>query len=591
MMRRLMNLINLFFTSALLTILASCASAPQSDRLCPKIIIHTSESMDEFELSDTEKRLICGDVENPAYKVIPSYQASYMLTGLLQSRGYSQPRFEYVGDELHVYPEKKSYVKKVVVISENPSDSEMVEKEVMRKFKKEVITPKVLDEIEHVSITLLRNNSYPCSNLESSVDASLETVTIKLSGLIPFQFGIIPREEIPGVDERALARFYPFIAEDYFSEKKMTLAEKRFLRSGVVQGTYFQEKCDLKANQFSLSQQFIPGTSKTIRLGIGASTEVGPMVRARWSNQRSGDMASLLEANVQLSFKNQTFSFLSDRYIWKDAPRRSLLTTFDVERNEQGNYEEITAELSPHVQWNRDGTSRLWTWSTGPSLIAGAYRTAADDSDTKKIKTGAIEGMLQTKSHDYEVFDLHPEDGDFMQFNFDFRHPSFGFDNPLLKLDLSYLKLMRLGNLGKGSAIGGVRVTTSTTIVPDDVALADLPPSVKFYGGGSDDVRGFRLSTLPDNNGLGALTKLSFKLEFRKTYVFIPTIESFSFLDMTYFGFRPWEIEDRIWYSPGTGFRWLSPIGIVQLYGARALSNKNIKDNGNYFYVGLGGVF
>ena len=165
MMRRLMKLINFFFFTVIVTILASCASAPQSDRLCPKIIVHTNESMDEFELNETEERLICGDPENPAYKVIPSYQASYMLTGLLQSRGYSQPRFEYVGDELHVYPEKKSYVKKIVVISDNPTDSEMVEKEMMRKFKKEIITPKVLDEIEHASITLLRNNTYPCSKL------------------------------------------------------------------------------------------------------------------------------------------------------------------------------------------------------------------------------------------------------------------------------------------------------------------------------------------------------------------------------------------------------------------------------------------
>ena len=582
---------NLFFTTALTLFLTACASAPKSDRICPKIIVHTKESMDEFELNETETRLICGDAENSAYKLIPSYQASYMLTGLLQSRGYSQPRFEYEGDLLHVYPENKSFVKEVVVISDNPNDSEMIKKEVLRKFKKEVITPKLLDEIELVSLTMLRNNSYPCSKIESSVDASVETVTITVSGLVPFQFGKITKEELVGVKERALERFYPFIEEDYFAEKKLTLTEKRFLRSGVVQGTYFQENCNLKENKFSLSQQFIPGTSNTVRLGVGASTEVGPMIRAKWSNQRSGDMASLLEANLQLSFKKQSFSFLSDRYLWEDSPRRSLLTTLDIEKSDQGNYEEFSTELSPHIQWTRDSSSRLWTWSTGPSLILGSYRTNADSSDTKRVKTGALEGMLQIKSHDYEVFDIHPEDGDFMQFNFDFRHPTFGFDDPLLKLDLAYLRLMRLGNLGKGSAIGAVRFMASTTWVPDDVGLSKLPPSVKFYGGGSDDIRGFRLSTLPDNNGLGALTKLGTKLEFRKTNVFIPTIESFTFIDFTYFGFRSWKIEDRIWYSPGTGFRWLSPVGLVQFYGARALSNKTIKDNGNYFYVGLGGVF
>lgn len=587
-MRRQMNLSNLFFTIIFLFLLQACASAPKSDKLCPKIYIH---SKDEFELSDTEQRLICGDSEVDAYKVIPSYQASYMLTGLLQSRGYSQPRFEYEGDLLHVYPENKSHLQHVIVVSDNVADNEMVAAEIMRKYGEEVITPKLLDAIEVESITLLRNNTYPCVKLTSSVDASLETVTITLTGLESFQFGNIEKEEIAGIYNEALERFYPFIASDYFSERKLTLAEKRFLRAGVVQGTYFQEKCDLKNKTFSLNQQFIPGTSRTVRLGIGATTEVGPMFRARWSNQRSGNMASLVEANLQLSFRNQYFSLTSDRYLWRDTPRRSLLTTLEVERDDQATYLETTTQLKPHLKWTRDGTSRLWTWSTGPTLIYGSYITNADNSDTKRIKTGAVEGMLQTQSHTYEIFDLHPEDGDFMQFNFDFRHPSMGFQDPLLKLDLSYLKLLRLGNLGKGSAIGGIRLNSSTTWVPDDVLLSSLPPSVKFYGGGSDDVRGFKLSTLPDNNGLGALTKLSLKFEFRKTYVFIPTIESFTFVDTTFFGYRPWEVENRLWYSPGTGLRWLSPIGIVQGYVARSLSTEEIRDNGNYFYLGLGGVF
>lgn len=587
-MRRQMNLSNLFLSIIFLFLLQACASAPKSDKLCPKIYIHSD---DEIELSETESRLICGDSEVDAYKVIPSYQASYMLTGLLQSRGYSQPRFEYVGDLLHVYTEKKSYLKRVIVVSNNEADNKMVEDEVMRLYKEEIITPKLLDAIEELSLDLLRNNTYPCAKVSSTVDASVETVTITLTGLEPFQYGVVAKEEIAGVYTEALDRFYPFVAADYFSEKKLTLTEKRFLRSGVVQGTYFQEKCDLKNKKFSLTQQFIPGTSKTVRLGIGASTEVGPMIRAKWSNQRSGNMASLIEANLQMSFKNQYFIFSSDRYMWRETPRRSLLTTFEIERDDQTTYQETTASLKPHLKWTADSSSRQWTWTTGPTFIVGSYIDNSNDSDTKRIRTGALEGMLRTQSHTYEIFDIHPEDGDFMQFNFDFRHPSMGFVDPLLKFDLSYLRLKRLGDLGKGSAIGGVRVNTSTTWVPDEVPLASLPPSVKFYGGGSDDVRGFKLSTLPDSNGLGALTKLSVKFEFRKTHVFIPTIESFTFVDTALFGFRPWELESRLWYSPGTGLRWLSPIGMVQGYVARALSNQSVRDDGNYFYLGLGGVF
>ncbi|MBC7427186.1 MAG: BamA/TamA family outer membrane protein [Bacteriovorax sp.] len=583
-----MKLFNLIILTFFILTFESCAHKSTEEKICPKITVHSAE---KFDLSDTEKRLICGDTDSVAYKVIPSYQASYMLTAFLQSRGYSTPRFDYKDDLLEVYPDEQSFVVKVIVISESDTDSMLVEKEIMRHYKNELITPKLLDNIETEALTILRNNTYPCAKLASTVDATKGEVTIKVTGLHSFQFGFIAKEHIEGIDDRALARFYPFIDTDYFSEKKLTLAEKRFIRSGVVQGTYFQEKCDLKINEFSLGQQFIPGYSKTIRLGVGASTEVGPMIRAKWSNQRWGEMASLLEANAQFSFKNQNINFLSQNFLWANSPRRSFLTTLEISRTDQLTYEEFSVQLKPHIQWTRDGRSRLWTWETGPTLITGSYKTNSNNSDTQKIHTGAIEGLMETKSHDYELFDLHPEDGDMLQFHFDFRHPAFGFVDPLLKLDLTYLKLARLGNMGKGLAIGGVRVNTSTTWVPVDSVIANLPPSVKFYGGGSDDVRGFKLNSLPSNTGQGALTKFSVKFEFRKTYVFIPTIESFTFVDTTLFGADSWNLDKQLWYSPGTGLRWLSPIGMVQGYVARGFSNESERDYGNFFYLGLGGMF
>ena len=431
-----MNLFNLFFTIFFLCLIQACAtSKPKSDMLCPKVYLHSD---DDLELNETENLLVCGDNNVEAYKLIPSYQASYILTGFLQSRGYSQPRFEYVGDLLHVYTEKKSYLKHVIVISDNEEYNKLVEDEVMRQYADEIITPKLLDAIEKDSLKFLRDNTYPCSKIESTVDASVETVTIKMTGLIPFQYGILDKEEIQGVYSEALNRFYPFTSNDYFSASKLALTEKRFLRSGVVQGTYFQEKCDLVTPSFSLSQQFIPGTSKTVRFGIGASTEVGPMLRAKWSNQRSGSMASLIEANLQLSFKNQTFLFSSDRFMWRQNPRRSLLTTYKLERNFQSTFKETTSALKSHLKWTRDTDLREWIFTTGPTFIVGSYIYNPNNSDTKKIQTKALEGMLRTQSHTYEFFDIHPEAGDFMQFNFDFRHPSMGFIDPLLTLHLSY---------------------------------------------------------------------------------------------------------------------------------------------------------
>jgi outer membrane translocation and assembly module TamA len=241
------------------------------------------------------------------------------------------------------------------------------------------------------------------------------------------------------------------------------------------------------------------------------------------------------------------------------------------------------------MKWTRDGWNHHQLYTLGPAYESGTYNTA-ENTDTKSFATGLLEGSLQYMSHDYELFDVNPEAGDLFGFNFDARHPGLGFTDPLLKLDSTYVKLSRLTNSGRGTIVGGVRLNIGTTWVSDSVGLKDLPPSVKFFGGGSDDIRGFLLKTLPKNDGQGALTRTSLKLELRRTSLFKESIEAFAFLDNAYFGEKSWSSDPRLWYSPGIGFRWLSPIGLLQAYVSRALATAPNEDLGNFLYAGFGGT-
>lgn len=572
--------------------ISSCSTKSVNREMCPNIFI---DSPDEIKFSDTEKLLICGDPGDEAYKVIPVYQAKFMLQGFLQSRGYSSPRFVYEENILRVYTEDKSHLNNISVKAEsNTVDTKRFEKEILRRFRNDEITPDLLDEIEAKARSMARNESYPCATVSSIAEPKEGKVTVTFAGLQSFTFGDLTRGDVPGLDPAAFLRFTTFSSDEPFSEDDLLLTEKRFLRQGVVQGTFFKESCDLKKNQFSLSQDFIIGPPRTIHFGAGASTELGPVARVRWTHQRFGDMASVLSARLEASLKNQRINLRAEQFLWKSSPRRSLNTNLSYERNDQDDFLETTTTLNPTVEWTRDSRSRFWLWGAGPSFIASTYKTNLFGGD-RSFKTAAILGVLQSKTHSFELFDIHPETGEFYQFNFDFRHPSMGFTDPLIRFDLSFLKLFWLGSFGKGSSILGVRLNGGTTWVKNETTLRDLPPSVKHYGGGSDDMRGFKLNSLPDNLGLGALSKMSLKLEFRKTHFFDPNLEGFTFIDSTFFGDRPWSVESRLWYSPGAGLRWFSPIGLVQTYLARSLSNESSinssQDEGFLFFLGIGGVF
>jgi translocation and assembly module TamA len=570
----------------ILTSLIISFSAFSKEKVCKRVFIHEQN----IKLTDTEKQLVCGDKEVDAYKDVPAYQASFYLTGFLQDRGYLQPRFETVDHVLHTYVGEKSFVKKIKVISEFEKENKFVKAEIKRLHKGKVLTTSELNSIEAEAHSILRQRGFPCSKVQSEVNAKDGTVTIQLLRMAFFPFGEVPKEKIPGLRKNAFDRFYPYQAEDAFNADMLRLNEKRLTRAQVVSGTYYLENCSADLKTFSMEQRFIVGPPRTIRFGAGASTEVGPMARLKWSNNRSMSMASLLSATLEANMRNQSLNLLADSYVWKKEPRRSVLTEVEFSRDTQYDYDQFVYSIKSQVKWTKDIGNHQQIYTLGPGYETGTYSTA-DSTDTKTFATGLIYGSMQFTSHMYELFDLHPEEGDTLEASFDYRDPYFGFDEKLLKIDTTFAKLYRIANSGRGTIVGGVRFIGGTTWVREDIALKSLPPAVKFYGGGSDDIRGYLLKTLPKNDGQGALSKIALKWELRRTYFWRESLEAFTFLDTAYFGDQSWELDKQLWYSPGIGLRWLSPIGMVQGYAARALAANPYNDDGNYFYAGFGGVF
>ncbi|MES2527248.1 MAG: BamA/TamA family outer membrane protein [Bdellovibrionota bacterium] len=569
----------------LLVLLMTFTSAVFADATyCPTVKI-TGKKID---FSDTELNLICGDKKSHAWKYIPPYEAQFILKGFLQSRGYLNPHFEVKEGVLHVKKGHKSTVKKVHVIAGNHNLEKKIQRDLKRLYKRRELTTSMLNSMEGDANGQLRKRGFPCGKVNSEVDVNTDTVTMLIRPDEKYKFGKIKREEIPGLHENALDRFYPMKDDQRFNGDLLILTEKRILRAEVLQGTYFLEKCG--KNNFSLEQRFIVGPARTFRFGAGASTEVGPMARARWSHNRAGKMASLLSASLEASLRVQSLNLTADYFPWTDKPRQSLFSQIDVIRESQFKYEQFLTRVRPQMKWTRDIHQHGTTLILGPAYENGTYHSQ-DKSDTRTFSTAVLEGSFQRMSHDYEIFDIHPQEGDEESIALSYRNPMLGFGESLTKIDTSAVRLGRLTNLGRGAIIGGIRMKAGTSFVRSTADLSALPPEVKYFGGGSDDLRGYLLRTLPRNDGAGALSKFLLKGEIRKTHFFHEKVETFTFVDGGYFGEKSFSLESRIWYSPGLGLRWLSPIGLVQGYWARALATSPSKDFGNFFFAGIGGTF
>lgn len=566
------------------------AQAQQSLSPCSQIIISSAEKL---SLSANEITLICGDPNDAAYQNIPLYQANLYLSGFLQARGYLNFISEIKNNQLVVETKSKTMISSAKIKAISPlsaDDLRFLQDHLNIHFLGNVLTPEQLNTMEADLTRLLKERGYACSDISSKALASDGSVTLEINNTHPMVFGSLITEKIKGINPKAFERLYPFKPGAAYDVKKLELTEKRFLRSGIVEGSYFEETC--RSSSVDLEHRLLEGPPRLVRLGIGLSTEVGPMTRARWSHQRKGSMASYRELNLQASFKDQQARALMDEYLWENSPRRSLLASIEWKRESQEDYEEMTFTVRPHLKWSVDTKRHSWQWILGPSFSVGRYSTDnIEASDQENYSSTSFEGQIHTMSHTFEYYDFHQQEGHKISLNLDLRHPDLGFKEPLAMGQLSALKIRPFTRMGKGFLVGAFRTNFSSTWVEPKVELDSLPPSVKHFGGGSDDIRGYRLNTLPKNDGLGALTKLGVKMELRKTHTFISTLESVAFLDMMKFGLKPFELDETLWYSPGIGLRWLSPIGLIQGYVAKGLASRPKRDDGPLLFIGIGGQF
>lgn len=545
---------------------------------CPKIKF---ERPLELSLNENELSLLCPQSQQ-GRQSIPHYQAKFYLKGFLQSRGHPQPTFKTEGTTLFVSQNKKSYLKNL------ESANADLKEEVLRFYKGKIVTPLLLDKIEAFIIEYHRKEGHPCPRVSLQYIPKKNLLKIDVQGLKSKNFGEVFYEEVPGLHQNFIKRFEAFKPKQIYNSDKLELTKKRIFRSNIVQSTYYQKSCEDLGEKYKIRQNFVPGPPRTLRFGIGANTEVGPMVRLRWANHRYKKMGSLLQANLQASLKEQGLSLKSDMYLWTSSPRRSWKSELKINRTSESDYEEISSSLSQKIKWTKDGRNHHFLWQTGPSVETSWFKTD-QNNNRKSLVMPSWQADLKIQSHDYELYNLFPQKGHQLKASADLRPTWLNNKFDIYQFKFKSVKLFSLTTWGRGDLVAGVRFNYQSTWVKDEIEAASVPPGLRSYGGGESQNRGQRLNSLPKNNGLGALTHALLRLELRRTHVFVPELEALIFSDFSKFSERPWRTQKSTWVSPGLGLRWLSPIGPVQTYAARSLKYNPHLDNGYYLFVGLGG--
>lgn len=297
---------------------------------------------------------------------------------------------------------------------------------------------------------------------------------------------------------------------------------------------------------------------RTLGLGGGFSTDVGPRAKANWTRHWVNPQGHSYGAEMELAAPRQNVG------LWYDIPLDPPLT--DKLRYAAGyQYEEIadTDSLSKLLTFGPEWHSKLpsgWTRVISLKWQREEYRLGDDSGLSNLLMPGISYGYLRSDNR------VDPHHGYRIQFEAQAAKEGLMSDANLLRSDVQLKGLKTLW--GRHRFLGRIEVGGSITN-----GYKAIPPSLRFFAGGDQSVRGYDYQTLsPENSDgdrIGGRYMVAGSVEYQYQFAekwrwatFIDQGNAFNSLDLP-----------SLKTGVGMGIRWVSPVGPIRIDLAHALND------------------
>jgi translocation and assembly module TamA len=296
--------------------------------------------------------------------------------------------------------------------------------------------------------------------------------------------------------------------------------------------------------------------AKRINYGIGAgfSTDTGPRFRAEFENRRLNRRGHQLGGDLLVS---KVVSEISGSY-------RRPLKNPDVE----------WLSFSAGVQFEDTDTANSDQLNIGvkraTKLARDWIRTEAVNLEFERFTVGQVQDdsrlLVPSLGFSRKRADqpINPRQGHYLGFELRGASDTLGSTT-------SFLQFTATGKLVRPMGTNGrllVRASAGTTI---NESLVDLPPSVRFFAGGIDSVRGYGYETLGPEDAQGIVTggshvvtaSVEYDRILRGNFLWAAFVDAGNAFDDGNLNMR---------VGAGIGLKWRSPIGPLRIYLAHPVN-------------------
>ncbi|MCW3148086.1 autotransporter assembly complex protein TamA [Stutzerimonas stutzeri] len=371
-------------------------------------------------------------------------------------------------------------------------------------------------------------------------------------------------------DEELLARMVPFQSGTPYDSELIAELNQALQSSGYFEGVRVDANpASAEAQSIPVAVQLTTREPRTVGIGLGFSTDVGPRVRLNWTRHWVNPQGHSYGAETELSAPRQNVG------LYYDVPLDPPLT--DKLRYVAGyQYEELadTDSLSRLLKLGPEWHSELpsgWQRVLSLKWQHEEYRLGDDSGLSTLLMPGVAYSYLRSDSR------IDPSEGYRLQFELAAAKDGVLSDANLVHANAQLRGLTTLGK--RHRFLGRVQLGGNWT---DE--YFGVPPSLRYFAGGDQSVRGYDYQSLSPTNSdgdrIGGRYQFAASAEYQysiaerwRVATFVDQGNAFNSLDFP-----------TLKSSVGVGLRWVSPVGPIRVDLAHPLDG----DSGVRLHFSMG---